>query len=971
MLRSITVLAGLLVLLLPCAVPRLDGQTRYARLFDSGDGLIPSVAVSLAQDSTGLLWIGTAGGLYRFDGVAMRRVAADSLRSWVSALSVSPEGTLAALDENHGAVYEIVRGSVRRVAGPDGTGLDNIITLAFDQTGGLWLAGRDRLLRRAASGAWTRIDREDRGAAPFRRLVPSPRGGVLVLTHAAVWEADPQTQPRELVRIDNPVDALSTADGRLYVATFDGRVVQVRRGQAEELVAYPNRAISLALRSQALWIAYDHHLAVLEPGRQPEVLGAADQILSGGPLLVDHEGSLWVGTAAGLVQLPEPDTRIWIERHGLPSRHTRYLARTGDTVWVNTWRGSAAVSSVEGTWKAWEVAEWSGISRMFVQPGGMLWLESRRPDPGVLQVHAGRVRRRFETLVSLYGFSVAPDHGIWVATNQGLLSASTERGMLRRVKGLPFGSDTVPVHALLIDRAGRVWVAHNTTVCRTRGLPTGSVIPPDWACDVIPGGHHLTAMAELPSGEIWVAVSRGGLWRYTGERWEPLPGARRLPALDMQGLVPARDSGLWIIGTGTVARVIEDRSAPDGWRELERITAWHGLHNDGDGDLLEEPDGTLWLATGGGVVRVPPGARRARPNPPRVVLGEALVDGINIPPEDAIRLPHHRNRLELRFAAISYRDPSLLRYEVRVSPQHPWERVQGEPAFRWVDLPSGRYRAEVRASLDGTTWTPEPARFEFRVLRPWYLMPWAIAIFALGVLAILTAIYRARVSFLLELERQRTRIAMDLHDEMGSGLGSIGILSSMLSSGRLEAGQNARVADEIAQTAGELGTALSGIVWSLTPRAGTVEELAGRLAEHGRRLFADGSTEFGTLFPDPWPDARLHPSVRRNALLIIMEALHNAARHSSASRVSLAITCGHSVWSIAVEDDGVGVDGAIHRDRQGLGLASMRRRAQEIGASLRWMRTRGGGTRVVLRFDPSVRRTRWSAWRGALGRGRR
>jgi signal transduction histidine kinase len=339
-----------------------------------------------------------------------------------------------------------------------------------------------------------------------------------------------------------------------------------------------------------------------------------------------------------------------------------------------------------------------------------------------------------------------------------------------------------------------------------------------------------------------------------------------------------------------------------------------------------------------------------------VVLVDASVDGDRVPLRDELVLPHHRNRLTLRFAAPSYRDPARLRYQVRLSPRAPWTAVVGPPVFSWVDLRPGRYQAEVRASLDGQAWTPEPAGLRFRIRPPWYLTAWALSLFVLAAAGAVSLGYRARVASLLRLERQRTRIAMDLHDEMGSGLGSIGILSGVLAGEQGDSPHRRKLAGQIAEIAQELGTALSDIVWSLDPRSSTLEEVAGRLAEHGSRLFAGDSVLFSVRFPDTWPGAPLDFPVRRGLLLIGLEALHNAARHARARQVTLIVHPDDRGWRLVVEDDGCGLPAAARRgDAAGVGLHSLRRRAAEIGARIGWADRPGGGTRVILDFSLSGR----------------
>jgi signal transduction histidine kinase len=276
--------------------------------------------------------------------------------------------------------------------------------------------------------------------------------------------------------------------------------------------------------------------------------------------------------------------------------------------------------------------------------------------------------------------------------------------------------------------------------------------------------------------------------------------------------------------------------------------------------------------------------------------------------------------------------------------------------LRFVDLGAGNYQAEVRASLDGANWTPQPARLSFKVLSPWYLRPVSLVIFALIVGALLYLAHRTRVAFLMRLQRQRAQIARDLHDEMGSGLGSIGILSALAAQGQLDEARGRDVAKKIADTAGELGNTLTEIVWTLRPGDTTLEALAYHLSERATRLFPGDETTFAKDFPARWPRIELSLAARRNLLLIASEALHNAARHAQARRVLLGFAPDDRGrrWRMWVSDDGRGFqENGSDRPGSGMGLQNMRRRAEEIGAEISW--TNEVGTEVSVSFDPKTK----------------
>lgn len=913
------------------------------RRFAEHRGLPTPDVRSLVQDDAGFLWIGTVGGLYRYDGVEMRRWAPETLH-FVSELATAG-GAVVALDDSKG-VYAVGDTGVAPVREADGSPFTDVRSIAFDPTGRLWVAHGARLSVRSAVGAWTDVSVGAAKGERLRHLRDAPSGGVFMLTERAVWLMGTDRPPRRLGAVRRPEDVLARADGSHLVVGWYGELYELRDGIRRRVLAFPGRGIELLRRGETTWVAYARHLIALRPDRPPEVLGPEHGIEGGGRLLLDQEGSLWLGTFTGLFQFPEPETVFWHDRHGLPSAHTRFLTRTGDTVWVSTWQGLGLLTERDDGWVA-DTAPVLARHRLFRDATGVLWIPT--PD-GLAALPPTGGLQRYPLERGAIAIESAGSGRLWVGTREGLLLFDRRRGA-RQVPIPPLGGSPL-VQFVLQDGDGHLWLTSREHVCRAHRDSVLSAPRSVWACDTIPGAVDILTLRVMPSGDVWAVSERLGVLRYHGGDWEVVPGTATLRSRAVHNLVSSPRGGVWIVGTGTVIRVRERPESRLGWKVLERLTPWHGLPGTGAGGVLEDEDGTVWLATSRGVVRVPPDARAAPVPPPRVQVVEALADDRPISLDGTATLPHRQNRVDLRFAALSFRDPVSIRYQVRLLPDREWRstRGEGEPVFRFVDLRSGRHRAEVRASLDGRTWSPTPAVMAFEVHPPWYLRWWVLVLFAAAVVTLLALIYRARVTFLLGLERQRTRIAMDLHDEMGSGLGSVGILAGVLAHDELPRGERRRMAESIADTAAELGAALSDIVWSLDPRASTLDELAGRLAEHGRRLFASQDVEFATRFPQGWPSARVAFPVRRNVLLIGLEALHNAAQHAQARRVVLSLTPRGPDWEFAVEDDGVGLPAPV-RLEAGVGLASMRHRAEEIGATIACDSSPGRGTIVRLRFS--------------------
>jgi len=276
-----------------------------------------------------------------------------------------------------------------------------------------------------------------------------------------------------------------------------------------------------------------------------------------------------------------------------------------------------------------------------------------------------------------------------------------------------------------------------------------------------------------------------------------------------------------------------------------------------------------------------------------------------------------------------------------------WSKPSRDPFLQFAALEPGAYRAEMAASLDGEHWSEPAAAVDFRVLPPWYRTWWSRLLLLALLIALAALVYRLRVAALLRVERERTRIAMDLHDELGTGLGSIGVLAGLAAGDGLDIGERRRLAGEIANLSSLLGSGLRSLVWSLRSGRAGLSELGAQIADHARRLFPDDKQQLAVQLSSDAGDVPLPPQVRRNVLLFALEALHNVARHSRATRVAVALQpSGSGGLRLTIEDDGCGFDST--QPSTGAGLESMRRRAAAIGASLSLDSARGRGTRIAL-----------------------
>lgn len=939
--------ASALVALALAHAATAPAQQRLVRFYDQQQGLPAPQVTALAQGGEGFLWIGTVAGLVRYDGSEMRPWGRAEVSGGIR--EVHGRAGIVVVRDERDALFAVHPAGLVPITGPDGRPIIGATAVYIEGSGILWVAWPDRLARRE-SGVW-----REEPAPPLERgdawnLVRAERNVVVFGSHRRLWRRDQEGRVTPLLTLDQPADVLIRGPDDFVAigGTTATAVVQRYAGSADTLLLLAGRRpVAVAERGGSLWISTNRGIVILRPGEPPEVLEASRGLLGGGPLLVDREESVWLGSPVGLTQFPEPETAIWTENQGLPSTRASQVVLEGGQVWISTEAGLGSIGArvtngritYTGLPGSGHLCRMGG-GRLLGTDGAGRWHElvgsAWRPAPWP------RGERLTDCAPSARG-------GAWLATTVGLSYLAPDGRAPRVIPTL----DTV-LTSVVEDRDGSVWSGGGERVCR-HALATGEVTSSDgWSCTNLAGAGDVFDFIEI-DGELW-AATRSGVWLHDSTGWRPLPSSLDLPSRRIRGFAPSPSGGVWVLSAGAVVRV-EPEDGPN-WRVLERLSAWQGVPLEEGSGLVEASDGTVWLASAAGVTRIPIAARRIRRDPPLVQIANVLVNGREVPVDEPIRLGSPDEVVELRFAVLTYRDRSRLQTELQLSRDRPWLPASGGvPQFRLTQLAPGRYAAAIRASIDGERWSRPSDAITFTVAAPWYRRPSVLLLGALLAGGALVLVNRARTAVLLGLERQRTAIAMDLHDELGAGLGSIGILAGVAASPRVADQERQDFAQRIAATASELGGKLTDIVGALRSGRVTLGLLAADLAERATRLAPGPVPELRTDFPAEWPEVELDPTVRHDLRLMALEAIHNAVRHAEAKTITVGLAPAGRHWRLWVKDDGIGFDPASGQKPKGTGLGqhALQRRANRIRAVLTITTAPHQGTLVEVAFEPRRR----------------
>ena len=949
--RAPTCLAALLFL----TTATICAKERTFKVFDQNNGLPVSQLSGFTQDTNGFFWFGTASGLYRFDGTEFRHWAKDKIGGWFYQIYAGPNGEVLVAGFPDSTLYRVLPNEEAEVVvGPEGGPFTHVHDAAYTRDGRLWVARPYALFYRDEQGRWVAMPDEIRGNERFWQLSASVDGTLWVATRHTIWKVESdRSYKKTLTRnFDGFIgNLIAHPDGSLfYMEKYPegGKIFQWRDGHVTEHIALKTNLHDFALRGDTVWASGDRFMVAIRPNREPEVLEAGKDVPIGGGMLVDQEGSLWMGNGKDIFQVPEPETEIWTADEGLPKLAAIAIAETEEGIWVSTWDGLGHLE---------RGADWRAFDDHLMHQGqmcsdglGSLWLYDFRD---FWERRAGKFIRHPQQKRSVVnGCDSAPDGAVWISTSQGIWRVRSGRSP-KLVSHAP-GNDLSG--NVFEDSKGRLWLTVGEDICHASAAPLKGGQPVDWSCESIKGAQRISKPVELTDGSLWAGTDMLGILRHTeAGGWVSIPASLQQISRSAKP-IRSRFDGVWILGTAGAIRVLPRPDLVDGWQVVERLSTLQGIPAGSVADLIEERDGGLWLAASTGIAHLPASVRFPKLEPPRVQLIDLSINGQRVN-STSLHMPPGRNQIEIRFAVLSYRDRSRLRYQYRLHLNDPWiEAGDNLPLFRFYDLGAGKYTVEIRASLDGMNWSSTPATISFEVLSPWYLRWWAVVLFVLLAAIILFVVHRVRVRVLLQLERQRTQIAMDLHDEIGSGLGSIGILSNVAASQTIPEKQRQDMSRRIAQAAGELGTSLTDIVWSLRADTTTLESLAFHLTRRAESFFANDHTQLTTRFPDNWQSINLSLAARRNVLLIAVESLHNVAKHAQARNVTLLFApAGGSKWLMQIEDDGCGFSNRIEDNGSGMGMQTMQRRAEEIGAQLSISSQKGRGTVVSLTFNPQAK----------------
>ncbi|WP_257644068.1 ligand-binding sensor domain-containing diguanylate cyclase [Luteimonas salinisoli] len=752
----------------------------------SRDGLPHNSLRDIAQTPDGYLWFATWEGLVRYDGLdftVYSRATTDPALpdNGVGSLYVDPDGALWMSDS---------RGNLGRRAADGGWRFWNsegrwpqvlIHAMAMDDGGRLWLLFEGQGLGCLhPDGRFDYV--EPPGNVPLRASFPRMAvdeggrlwiGGMdgLMVREASGEIRRVQAAPALAAGIAWPYRA---PDGTLWVVAGDG-IHRVQDGRPQRVHRVEGQGVLTALlqdRHGDLWIGSESR-GLLRLGAYGIESPPPDQARPPGrivSLLEDAEGSIWAGANGGLFRFRETLFTRWTRRDGLSGDYVRaVLEDRRGTLWVGS---AGGLDRLHGDGRIEAVPLQPDVPPSVLSiaeaADGDLWVGAY--GGRVFQLRGGRVVRRYgagDGLPPGHVRAIAPDGqgGVWVASHRGPVRISRGRVVRPEVEGLPEGLVTA-----LAVFDGALWIGsvEGASVLRegrVRRLPLERL-----------SGARTVFGFQRVGDAVWIATDRG-LYRERDGTLARVGLEQGLPVDAVFQLVPDRIGNAWITSNRGMlrARISDLEAAADGTLErlpLERYDETDGMSNaQGNGSsspsAILRADGTVWMATAGGVSAVDPlrwrGFRKRRP--PQPTIQTVRVDGAPYAWSDGDRLPGGA-RISVSYVGLSFLLSERIRYRTRLDGLDArWMEHGRQRSVEFVGLPPGEYALRIAAAHPEGAWSADEASWRFSVAPFWWQRADARAAGALAALVLLAWLYRLGVrryrsanARLVRLVDDRTRV---------------------------------------------------------------------------------------------------------------------------------------------------------------------------------------------------------------------
>jgi signal transduction histidine kinase/ligand-binding sensor domain-containing protein len=998
-LSECTLPAVSLVLLLSTGPVFGSSGDWFARAWQSDEGLPDNNVSGIAQTADGFLWVGTVGGLVRFDGSRFDEFSVLNIKGvpspGVRTLLLDHRGRLW-LSMDRGVVVCADATSAKVLTTKEGIPNSQTQVIAEDGEGKIWMSyGTRRNLAFIKDGQVTVLGEADGIPARGECYIAADTKGELWLAksgHLTVYRKGKFKPMADYAQTGN-VRIAAARGGGMWISS-GANVWRYDEEEGLQLMTELPEGISASVMLEdhtgALWIGTDagglFRLDKTKLESMPTSHGQIECLAEG------REGNIWVGTyGGGLNRLRLRALELIGTDQGLPFESVRSVTQDSvGRVWAVTQNGLLARN--EGT--NWVVVShetnWPGgeVTCVASDADGVVWIGTK--GHGLVRFKDGQYKswRMRGGLASdtIHGLLVTRAGDVWIN-----FTSRIQRFSAGEFENIDLPEGTRYLRAFTEDTVGNVWAG--TTEGRLFFIKDGQVT--DKTEQVQGEAISIRCLYTSSDGALWIGYAGGGLGRYKAGKYVRITTKEGLHDNYISQIVEDKLDRVWLAGNAGIQEISKkelSRVADDllAGRKTRLRSALYGRSEglpslqanfDTTPGAVRTLDGRVWMAMRTGLAVVHTENIQDNPDVPPVIVERVLVDGEPVAVYDGgsplrggelhglldlrdsrtvPQLSTGYRKLEFDFTALSFIAPENVNFRYRLEGlEDQWTEAGPDRKANYAHLGSGDYQFHVIACNNSGVWNDTGATIHFSV-QPFLWQRWPfeaamLGVFTLCVVAIVRYVsfrrLRTQVQHLEEqavVHKERARIAKDIHDDLGANLTQITLLSELTRQDMGEPEKAGGHVEKISSTARQVMKSLDEIVWAVNPRNDTLPHLVDYLGQFTIDFLRAPGIRCRLDLPEHPPALSVPADIRHNLFLAVKEALNNIVKHAAAKEVRLGVDVSNGKLRVVVTDDGHGFD-RPPQDAWADGLRNMRQRMAEIGGDCLIESRTGAGT--TIRFD--------------------
>lgn len=681
----------------------------------------------------------------------------------------------------------------------------------------------------------------------------------------------------------------------------------------------------------------------------------------------DRDGGIWVATDNGLYFLNGGRSNWEVKNYFLSPKDgagyeiTDILELQTGEYWLSSW-GNGVLTLTDkfqryeaGIYKSMPVFDRVSNNQyrqtwtLHQQADGLIWVGCQA---GKYILHNPATKTStFHQLqeaenATIRFIAAGSDNSLWIGT---------QRGHLIRYNGNKFTAlqkfNTI-IRKIFIDKQGLIWVAleGDGLFCLNE---TGEKIIHHFTTGNNDGDHLFQNNAfDIEQLNDSVIICAAGvmnfIYKKTGKvKWLTVEAG--LPGNTLMRIRRDHMGYMWMITANGLCRYnpVNHRITPYGRKDavmVAKITR--------EADYLNAAN-YLMFAGGSNLLVFKSGNDEIENRPPDVLITDFKLFSTYLPVDSLLHLPYVRmksdqNSFTINFSSLSYLQREKLVYYYRMRGiSNDWIKADGGGSVSFTLLPPGKYTFEVYCeNIDGVR-SKNIASVSIRIQPPFWRTAWFMSTLLTIVAIIAYSMHRLRIKRILAVEKIRNRVARDLHDDMGSTLSTINILSSMakakLNSDLHKTGE---YINKISDNSQRMMEAMDDIVWAIKPANDSMHKVVGRMREFATNVFEAKDIDLEFKAEEAVNNVNINMEARRDFFLIFKEAVNNAAKYSKCDQATVDIYVDHHKLILQVKDNGIGFN--VKAADGGNGLGNMQKRADALKGKIQIQSNPGEGTMVTL-----------------------